>query len=40
VIDLDVKLIWDRVESPTESADGVIPNKNDLRLTVGFGLEY
>jgi hypothetical protein len=40
VLDFDVVFIWDRIEDPAEDDDGSRPKKNDLRLTVGFSLDY
>jgi putative salt-induced outer membrane protein YdiY len=38
--DLDIALIWDRVGDPRPDADGIVPEKDDFRLTVGVGLEF
>lgn len=40
IIDLDVTFVFDRTDDPAPDADGEVPEKNDLRLTVGFSLEY
>jgi len=40
LLDLDVSFTWDRLESPTENADGVIPKKDDFRLVLGLAVEY
>jgi len=37
---LETALHWDRVEQPREDENGRTPVGNDLRLTVGFGLQY
>jgi len=39
-IDLDVNLVWDRVEDPPPDATGAPIEKNDARLVVGFGLKF
>jgi putative salt-induced outer membrane protein YdiY len=39
-LDLDVSLIWDRIENPQIGADGVEPQKNDYRLIVGLGVDF
>jgi hypothetical protein len=38
--DLDVQLIWDRVNDPAPLADGSIPEKDDARLYVGIGWSF
>jgi len=40
ILDLDVSFFWDRVESPVEEKDGVIPKKDDYKLTVGLGVDF
>lgn len=40
VLDFDVVFTWDRIEDPAKDDDGSRPEKNDLRLTVGFSLDY
>lgn len=40
VLDLDLALVWDRVESPQPNADGDIPERDDFRTTVGIGLDF
>ncbi|MEM8867705.1 MAG: DUF481 domain-containing protein [Verrucomicrobiota bacterium] len=37
-IDLDVSLIWDRVNNPVENNEGLESQEDDLRLTIGIGL--
>lgn len=39
-MDLDVAVIWDRVENPRPREDGSIPEQDDVRLTVGFGWDF
>jgi len=39
IIDLDLSLVWDRVESPQQDADGNVPVRDDLRTTIGIGLD-
>lgn len=38
--DLDVRLIWDRNNSPTPDSRGVLPKKDDVRLFVGVNLDF
>jgi hypothetical protein len=40
VFDLDMSWIWDRVENPTPKDDGTIPKKDDLKLSVGIGIDF
>jgi len=39
-LDLDVSLIWDRVDHPTEDADGNTPASDDYRMTLGITYTY
>lgn len=39
-LDLDVKLIWDRVNDPAPLADGSTPDEDDLRVYVGIGWSF
>ena len=39
-LDLDVSVIWDRVNEPEQLSDGTTPDQNDLRLFVGLGWEF
>ncbi|MEM9304078.1 MAG: DUF481 domain-containing protein [Pseudomonadota bacterium] len=39
-LDLDISFIWDRTQSPTSDADGIVPEKDDFRLVVGVGIEF
>jgi len=38
-ISLDVTFNWERVEEPEPDEDGNVPERDDLRLSVGLGLE-
>jgi putative salt-induced outer membrane protein YdiY len=40
VFDLDVSWIWDRVENPSPNEDGTIPDKDDVKLTLGIGIDF
>jgi hypothetical protein len=40
LLDLDISLVWDRVGDPETAVDGVTPEKDDLRLIIGFGIDY
>ncbi len=37
-LDLDISLIWDRIEEPQPRSDGTVPKKDDYQLV--FGLTY
>lgn len=40
LLDLDVAFTWDRREKPARDANGDRPEKNDLRLSVGVGVDF
>ena len=40
IFDLDVSWIWDRVQSPQPNADGTVPERDDVKLTVGIGIDF
>ena len=40
IFDLDVALIWDRVQNPQPNEDGTMPKKDDVKLTVGIGIDF
>ncbi len=40
VFDLDVSWIWDHVGNPAPNEDGTIPKKDDLKLTLGIGIDF
>jgi len=40
IFDLDVSWIWDRVQDPQIAEDGTIPKKDDVKLTVGIGIDF
>jgi putative salt-induced outer membrane protein YdiY len=40
VFDLDVSWIWDRVQIPQPNEDGTVPKKDDVKLTVGIGIDF
>ncbi len=39
-LDLDISLIWDRIDNPTEDAEGITPASDDYRLTLGVTYTY
>jgi hypothetical protein len=39
-LNLDVSYIWDYIQSPEAKSDGVVPQKSDYYLTVGFGVRF
>jgi putative salt-induced outer membrane protein YdiY len=40
LFDLDVSMIWDRVQNPERNEDGTLPKKDDVKLTVGIGIDF
>lgn len=40
VLDLDLSLTWDRVQNPRADAEGNVPERDDLRTSIGFGLDF
>jgi hypothetical protein len=38
--DFDISLIWDRISKPAIDSDGVKPEPDDYRLTVGVTYTY
>ena len=40
VLDVDIAWLWDRVESPEPREDGTVPKQDDVRLTVGLGIDF
>ncbi len=39
-LDLDLSVTWDRINSPEASASGVVPKKDDFRMTIGVGWTF
>ena len=39
-LDLDTTFGWDWVNQPAARADGSIPKSNDLRISIGLGLDF
>lgn len=39
-LDLDVTAVWDWIMKPARASDGVRPASNDLRLTIGLGIDF
>lgn len=39
-LDLDISLVWDRIEKPQADENGVLPSEDDYRLIVGIGFDY
>jgi len=39
-LDLDLSLVWDYLQNPQTEANGVVPVKTDLRLTLGMGVKF
>jgi putative salt-induced outer membrane protein YdiY len=40
LLDFDVTLIWNRIENPRPDEEGVVPEKDDYRLTVGLTFDW
>jgi hypothetical protein len=39
-LNLDVSYVWDYLQNPERKSDGVMPQKSDTYLTVGFGARF
>ena len=39
-LDLDLSLVWDRIEKPRPNADGTVPKQDDYRFIVGVGYDF
>lgn len=39
-LDLDISFIWDYLENPQQESNGTVPDKSDLRLTLGLGVRF
>lgn len=39
ILDLDLSLTWDRVESPRADSEGNVPQRDDFRSTIGLGID-
>lgn len=39
-VDLDVTLVWDRLQQPQQREDGTFPQQDDFRLVFGLGYEF
>ena len=39
-LDIDISFIWDRIDNPTEDAEGNAPVPDDYRMTVGLTYTY
>ncbi|MCZ6675529.1 MAG: hypothetical protein O7C75_21585, partial [Verrucomicrobia bacterium] len=38
-IDLDLSLLWDRIDDPTANEMGETSNNDDIRITLGIAVE-
>ena len=38
--ELDLSIVWDRINKPTADAEGVAPGKDNSRLVIGIGYEF
>ena len=39
-LDLDISLVWDRIQEPQPEADGTVPEQDDWRLIFGLGFDF
>ena len=39
VLDIDITLVWDRIQDPRADSDGNVPLSDDFRLILGLGLD-
>jgi putative salt-induced outer membrane protein YdiY len=39
IFELSTSFTWDRVESPQRNADGVVPKRDDFRVSLGFAVD-
>lgn len=39
-LDLDVSLVWDRIQNPKEDGNGTTPKQDDFRLVLGVGIRF
>lgn len=39
-LDLDISLIWDRIENPQPDSSGTVPKQNDFRLNLSLGVKF
>jgi putative salt-induced outer membrane protein YdiY len=39
-LDLDLSLVWDRIEKPRRDENGTVPQQDDYRLIIGVGYDF
>lgn len=39
-LDLDLSAVWDYVNKPQVNSDGIVPQRSDYQLLIGFGVEF
>ncbi|MDH3948564.1 MAG: DUF481 domain-containing protein [Gammaproteobacteria bacterium] len=39
-LDFDISFVWDRIKTPTASADGTVPEPDDYKLIFSLGVDY
>jgi putative salt-induced outer membrane protein YdiY len=39
-LDLDFSVTWDRINSPEANSSGIVPKKDDFRMTIGVGWTF
>ncbi len=39
-LELDLSLVWDRMSNPRADADGIVPEKDDVRLNLSLGIKF
>jgi hypothetical protein len=40
LLDLDITLVWDRIEDPRPNSDFTVPKSDDFRLILGLGVDF
>lgn len=39
-LDLDISLVWDRIQDPQPNSDGSVPKKDDTQMIIGLSYDY
>jgi hypothetical protein len=39
-LDLDISVIWDRIEKPQPAADGSVPKQDDYQLVLSLAYDF
>lgn len=40
ILDLDLSFVWDRVGQPQANSQGVLPQKDDFKMSMGLGVDF